>query len=161
MNFDDELKQAIERGQQRGAARKSEQAARVLTEEEFRRLHARLRLALSDHIEACVKRLPNYFPGFQYETMYGDRGWGGACSREDLRLARGVRANEYSRLELSVRPYSAAHVLDLVAKGTVRNREIFNRNYFEPLEDADEPKFFKLIDAWVLEYAELYAARTA
>jgi hypothetical protein len=50
-------------------------------------------------------------------------------------------------------------VLDLAAKGTIRNKEIFNRNYFEPLADADVQKFSELIDAWVLEYAEMYAAR--
>jgi hypothetical protein len=161
MSFDDRLKAAIERGQRRGDAASRDAAAQALTEEDFRRLHSQLRLHLSDHIEACIKRLPNYFPGFQCETMYGDRGWGGACFREDLRLARGQRTNEYSRLEVTVRPYSPMHVLDLAAKGTIRNKEVFNRNFFEQLADADEEKFRELIDAWVLEYAELFAARSA
>lgn len=160
MNFDDQLREAIERGHKRGEARAHEAAAKALTEEECRRLHSKLRLSLSDHIEACMKRLPNYFPGFQCETMFGDRGWGGACFRDDLRIARGARATDYSRLEVFVRPYSAAHVLDLAAKGTVHNREVFNRNYFEQLDDVDPQKFLKLIDAWVLEYAEMYAAKT-
>jgi hypothetical protein len=159
MNFDDRIRQAIERGHRLGDAAARDAAARAMTEEEYRRLHSQLRLALSDHIEACIQRLPNFFPGFQYETMYGDRGWGGACFREDLRLARGVRTNEYSRLEVTVRPYSTAHVLDLAARGTIRNREVFNRNFFEELEAANQQKFLDLIDAWVLEYAELYAAR--
>lgn len=161
MNFDEQLRQAIERGHQRGDSRAREAAARALTEDEYRRLHSQLRLTLSDHIESCVKRLPSYFPGFQYETMYGDRGWGGACFRDDLVLARGSRTTDYSRLEVTVRPYSSLHVLDLAAKGTIRNRELFNRNFFEPLDEADQAKFLQLIDAWVLEYAELYAARTA
>jgi hypothetical protein len=159
MSFDDQLRQAIERGHRLGDALARDAAAQAMTEEEYRRLHSQLRLALSDHIESCVQRLPNFFPGFQYETMYGDRGWGGACFREDLRLLRGVRTNEYSRLEITVRPYSTAHVLDLAARGTIRNREVFNRNFFEELEAANQQKFFDLIDAWVLEYAELYAAR--
>lgn len=161
MNFDDQLRQAIERGQKRGDSQAREAAARALTEDEYRRLHSQLRLTLSDHIEACVKKLPSFFPGFQYETMYGDRGWGGACFRDDLVLSRGARATDYSRLEVTVRPYSSLHVLDLAAKGTIRNREIFNRNYFEPLSEADQPKFLQLIDAWVLEYAEMYSARTS
>ena len=132
-----------------------------MTEEDFRRLHSQYRLALSEHIETCLKRLPNHFPGFQYETMFGDRGWGGAVSRDDLRLSRGARSTDYSRLEMTIRPYSSLHVLDLAAKGTARNKEIYNRNYFEPLEDASAAKFSELIDAWVLEYAELYAAKTA
>ncbi|MCI0360871.1 MAG: hypothetical protein L0211_20530 [Planctomycetaceae bacterium] len=159
MGFDDRLKAAILRGQRRGDAAAHEAAAQAMSEEDFRRLHSQVRLKLSDHIEACVNKLPNFFPGFQYEMMYGDRGWGGACFREDLRLARGQRTNEYSRLEVTVRPYSAAHVLDLAAKGTIRNKEVFNRNYYEELADADAEKFRELIDLWVLEYAELYASR--
>jgi hypothetical protein len=158
MTFDDRLRQAIERGHQRSAFLAREAAAKALTEEEYRRLHSELRLRLSDHIESCLTRLPNYFPGFQHETMFGDRGWGGACFRDDLVLARGSRTTTYSRLEMTIRPYSSLHVLDLAAKGTIRNREAFNRNYFEELATADEPKFRDLIDAWVLEYAELYAA---
>ena len=161
MTFDDRLRQAIERGHNRSETLARLAAAKALTEEEYRRLHSQLRLKLSEHIESCLTRLPNCFPGFQYETMYGDRGWGGACFRDDLVLNRGVRATNYSRLEVTIRPYSSVHVLDLAAKGTIRNREVFNRNYFEELATADEPKFGDLIDAWVLEYAELYAARTA
>jgi hypothetical protein len=161
MNFDDRLKQAIERGHNRGEAAAREAAAHAMTEEDFRRLHSKYRLALSEHIEACLKRLPNHFPGFQCETVFGDRGWGGACFRDDLRLARGMRGSDYSRLEMTIRPYSSLHVLDLAAKGTIRNKEVYNRNYFEPLEDAESQKFSELIDAWVLEYAELYAAKTA
>lgn len=161
MSFDDRLRQAIERGQRRGDAAAREHAARQMSEEDFRRLHSQHRLALSEHIEACVKRLPSYFPGFQYETMYGDRGWGGACFRDDLRITRGQRTTDYSRLEMTIRPYSSLHVLDLAAKGTVHNKEVFNRNYFEQLEMADPQKFSELIDVWVLEYAEMYAARSA
>jgi len=161
MNFDDRLRQAIERGQKRGESAAREAAAKAWTEEEYRRLHSQLRLRLSEHIESCLKRLPNCFPGFQYETMYGDRGWGGACFRDDLVLDRGRRTTNYSRLEVTIRPYSPLHVLDLAAKGTVQNREVFDRTYFEELATADEPKFRALVDAWVLEYAELYAARTA
>ncbi|MEX2174239.1 MAG: hypothetical protein WD872_07745 [Pirellulaceae bacterium] len=159
MDFDERLKAAIQRGHRRGDDAAHEAAAQALSEEDFRRLHSQHRLSLSEQIETCIKKLPNFFPGFQYETMYGDRGWGGACYREDLRLSRGQRTNEYSRLEVTVRPYSSLHVLDLAAKGTIRNKEIFSRNYFEPLADADVQKFHDLIDAWVLEYAEMYAAR--
>ena len=160
MSFDDRLRQAIERGHERSQQAAQDAAAKALTEEEYRRLHSTRRLALSDHIEACVKRLPNFFPGFQYETMYGDRGWGGACFRDDLVLTRGSRSTNYSRLEITVRPYTSYHVLDLAAKGTIHNREAFNRNYFEELATADEPKFRDLVDAWVLEYAEMYSAKT-
>ena len=161
MSFDDRLRQAIVRGQRRSEAAAHEAAVRALTEEEYRRLHSQRRLTLSEHVESCLKRLPNFFPGFQYETMYGDRGWGGACFRDDLVITRGTRSNNYSRLEVTVRPYSQLHVLDLAAKGTIHNKEVFNRTYFEELATADEHKFEELIDAWVLEYAELYAARTA
>ena len=84
-------------------------------------------------------RGPNVFPGYQYETIYGDKGWGGACFRDDLRIAGGQRTSNYSRLEMTVRPYSPSlHVLELAAKGTIRNKEAFNRNYYEKLEEVDE-----------------------
>jgi hypothetical protein len=159
MDFDEKLHNAIERGQRRSDARAEAQRRAALTEEECKRLHGQYRLQLSDRIEECMKRLPNHFPGFRYETMYGDRGWGAACFRDDIRLARGSRASDYSRLEMTVRPYSSLHVLELTAKGTVRNKEVYTRNFFEPLGEVDIDKFLGLVDAWVLEYAEVYAAQ--
>ncbi len=162
MSFEDRLQKAIQRGQRRGQAKAREAEAQALTEEELKRLHSQHRLQLSEYIEKCVHQLPNVFPGFRYGTIFGDRGWGAACSRDDLRLTGGGRReNDYSRLELTVRPFSSLHVLELAAKGTVRNKEIFNRNRFEKLEDADVDDFAELVDVWVLEYAELYAASDA
>jgi hypothetical protein len=161
MNFEDRLHKAIERGQRRSEARRIAAAAEAMSEEELKRLHSKYRLQLSEHIEKCVRQVPNYFPGFRYETLYGERGWGAACSRDDLRVTgEGRRKNDYSRLEMTVRPTTSASVLDLAAKGTIRNKEVFNRNYFEKLPDIDLDKFLELIDLWILEYAELYAAKT-
>lgn len=160
MSFEDRLHKAIERGKRRSDAKRSEAEARALTQEELKRLHSTYRLQLSEHIESCVKQLPSFFPGFRFETLFGERGWGAACSRDDLRVSRGRRqANDYSRLELTVRPASHMNVLDLAAKGTIRNKEVFNRNYFDKLEDVDLDKFSEMIDLWVVEYAELYAAK--
>lgn len=157
-DFDDRLQRAIQRGQRKGES--TEQAAReqAWTEEEFRRRHSQFRLQLSEHIEFCVRKLPQHFPGFQYETIFGERGWGAACSRDDVRIEAGRRGTTYSRLELTVRPYTSYHVLDLVAKGTINNKEVFNRNYYETIADADPQKFIEIIDLWVIEFAELYAA---
>lgn len=160
MSFEERLQKAIERGKRRSEANRSEAEARRLTEEELKRLHSSYRLQLSEHIESVVRQLPNFFPGFRLETIFGERGWGAACSRDDLRvLGGGRRENDYSRLELTVRPASSMHVLDLAAKGTIRNKEVFNRTFFEKLEDVDLDKFLELVDVWVLEYAELYAAK--
>lgn len=158
-DFEQRLQQAIERGQRRGDAAAQAAHQKALSEEELRLLHSRHRLQLSEHIEECLTKLPNFFPGFHCETIFGDRGWGAACSRDDIRLDRGHRASDYSRLEMTVRPYSSAHILELTAKGTVRNKELFARNFFEKLADVDIAKFVGMVDAWVLEYAELYAAK--
>jgi hypothetical protein len=159
MDFNERLQQAVDRGQRRGHLHREEAAARVWGEEELKRLHGQYRLQLSEHIENCLQRLPHHFPGFQCETIYGERGWGGACSRDDLRMAsRGRRTSDFSRLEVTVRPFSHLHVLELNAKGTIRNKEVFSRTHFEPVVDADPAKFLELIDLWILEYAELYAA---
>lgn len=160
MDFEQRLKKAIERGQRRGDAQTLAEEARTVNEEELKRLHSLYRLELSEHIEKCIRSLPQHFPGFQVETIFGERGWGAACRRDDLRMfRRGQRENYYSRLEITVRPYSPLQILELSAKGTVHNKELLTRQYHEPLGDADPAKFLELIDAWILEFAELYAAR--
>jgi hypothetical protein len=158
-NFEDRLSKAIERGQTRNAAREHAERLKQLTAEELKQLHTRYRLHFSEHIEQCVRRLPQHFPGFQCETVFGERGWGVACSRDDLVPGpAGRRMSSYSRLEMTIRPYSPALVVELAAKGTIRNKEIFNRQHFELVNEVDEDTFLNLIDAWVLEYAEQYAA---
>ena len=79
-------------------------------------------------------------------------------NRDDLRLGPDGRRSVFSRLEMAIRPYSSAHVLELVARGTVANREIFNRSHFQRLAEADVSVFRELIDLWLLEYAEQFAA---
>ncbi len=160
MDFEKRLQNAIERGYRRGDAQAEEEAARALSEDELKSMHSRYRLQLSEHIEACIRQLLTHFPGFEMETIYGERGWGAACRRDDLRLfSRTQRESYYSRLEITVRPYSSSNMLDLTAKGTVHNRELFNRQHFKPLAEASIDDFLERVDAWVLEYAELYAAQ--
>jgi hypothetical protein len=159
MDFDERLQRAVERGKRRQAAHAEEARARALSAEELKRLHSQIRLELSDHIEQCVKRLAAHFPGFQTEIIFGEKGWGAAGNRDDLRVTSGGRReNEFSRLEVTVRPFSSYHVVDLQAKGTVRNKEILTRRHYDAIVDAEPEHFKELIDAWVLEYAELYAA---
>ena len=62
-------------------------------------------------------------------------------------------------LEVLIRPFADVHILNLVAKATIRNEEIFNRSQYEPLADADVTSFRDTIDRWVLEFAERYAAK--
>ncbi|RCS40626.1 hypothetical protein DTL42_24970 [Bremerella cremea] len=158
-DFEDRLKRAIERGEKRNDMKRRAAAEAALSEEQCRELHGSLRLKLSDYIAQCLEKLPNYFPGFEYETLFGDKGWGGACVRDDIDLGSGKRRNLYSRLEMAIKPYSSVHVLELVAKGTVRNKELFNRSHFEKLSEVNEADFRDLIDLWIVEYAEQYSAK--
>lgn len=158
MDFEERLQRAIQRGQRRHQSSAAEARAKALSEDDLKRMHSQIRLELSEYIEQCLKRLAGHFPGFQVETLYGDRGWGAACSRDDLRVAAGRRTNVFSRFELAVRPFSSYHVVDLQAKGTVRNRELLSRRHFENIADTDAARFKELIDTWVVEYAELYSA---
>lgn len=159
MDFEQRLQKAIQRGQRSSDLRSHEAQLQQLSEEELKRLHVQYRLQLSEHIEQCLKQLPQHFPGFDYETIYGERGWGAACRRDDIRITGGRRQNDYSRLEMTIRPYTQTQVVELTAKATIRNKEVFNRTHFEKIEDADPAKFVELVDIWVLEYAELYAAK--
>ena len=159
MKFQDRLQKAIDRGHRSRDERQREQAAEALSEEECKRLHSQYRLELTEHIEKVLHQLSDQFPGFQLETVMGDRGWGAAVVRDDVNLGRrNERDNLYSRLELVVRRYGPHQVLDLAAKGTARNKEIFKRNHFQGLSEVDLDGFHELVDLWVLQYAEQYAA---
>lgn len=160
MDFNERLEKAIQRGQRSQDAEARARAEAAMNVEELKRLHTKYRLQLSDHIEQCLRELPRHIPGFRYETMVGDRGWGAALNRDDLTLRDGKRENHFSRLEIVVRPFSASNVLDVAAKGTIRNRELFNRSQYQALADVDIAGFKEQIDRWVLEYAELYAAKS-
>ncbi|MBI1248540.1 hypothetical protein GC197_11960 [bacterium] len=157
-DFEDRLKRAVERGEKRSDAKRRAAQQAAMSEEQYRDLHSQLRLRLSDYIEKCLRKIPNHFPGFQYETLFGDQGWGGACVRDDLDLTKGKRQNLYSRIELAIRPYSSVHVLELAAKGMIRNKELFNRTHYEKLGEVEEEDFRDLIDLWIVEYAEQYSA---
>ena len=160
MDFEQRLQRAINRGVDRSDDKARKERDEKISEEEFRRLHGEHRLQLAEHIEQCVQKLSSHFPGFRYETIYGDKGWGAACYRDDVAVGRRGRDNFYSRLEMTIRPLSSVHVLDLAAKATIRNKEVFKRNHFEALTNLDADQFIEFVDVWVLEYAELYAARS-
>jgi hypothetical protein len=160
MDFQQRLEKAIQRGQRSQDATARARAEQAISAEDLKRLHSQYRLELSDHIEQCVKQLPQHFPGFRYETLAGSRGWGAAINRDDLSLTNGRRENLFSRLEMGVRPFSPSHVLELVAKGTIRNKEIYNRNQYQMLTHVDIASFREVIDRWILEYAELFAAKS-
>ena len=159
-DFESRLKKAIERGERRGDKRAQEARAKALSEAECRRLHTKYRLELSERIERCLRQLADHMPGFRFETVVGERGWGAAVSRDDAGARRGSgRRNYFSRLEMTIRPASSYHVLDLTAKATIRNKELFNRSHYQRLTEVDPTSFAEMIDIWVLEYAELYAAK--
>jgi hypothetical protein len=161
MDFNERLEKAIERGRRVSSAAHQAAAEQAMSEEELKRLHGQARLKISDHIEACLRKLPDHFPGFRYETIVGDRGWGAGVSRDDFGRTRdNTRENFFSRLEMTVRPFSSYHVLEIAAKGTIRNKEIFNRTHFQRLLEADPTAFCEMIDHWILEFAELYAAKS-
>lgn len=159
MDFEKRLEKAIERGQQTRHAKGREEAERALNAEELKSLHTQCRLDLSEHVERCLRKLADRFLGFQFETVV-DNGWGAKITRDDLSAGPGRTAQSlFSRLEMVVRPYSDAHIVELVVKGTIRNKEVLNRSHYQFLSQVDLQSFRELIDLWVLEYAEKYAAR--
>jgi hypothetical protein len=161
MDFKQRLQKATQRGQQTRDQRRREETAKALSEEECRRMHTSLRLELNEHIEACLRQLADNFPGFQFQTVVKDRGWGAAVSRDDVAFGGGSgRRNVFSRLEIVVRPFNEFHVLELATKGTVRNKEFLTRNHFEHLGEADLDSFKEMVDLWTLEFAEQYASES-
>ena len=159
MEFQQRLQKAIERGQRAGDARAQELREKELSEKELQRLHTQYRLELCEHIERCMTQLADQFPGFQTESIVGERGWGAAISRDALQLSRSSgRSTQFSRLEIYVRAFSSAHVLELAAKGTINNREVYNRSQYQKLTEADLHLFNETVDNWALDYAEQLAS---
>lgn len=158
-DFENRLKSAIQRGRHRSERHEAAARAAQLSEEEFKRLHTKYRLALSERIEEAIEGVAHHFPGFRTEVLYGEVGWGAACYRDDLQIVAGRRSNLYSRLEMTIPPLSAYHVLELRGKATVANKEHFNRSHFVPLVEVDIEEFLRLIDAWAIDYAEFYASK--
>jgi len=159
MDFDKRLERAISRGHQARDSEGRQRAEKEVSEEDFRNIHSRCRLDLTEHIESCLRKLDDHFPGFRFETIVDEDGWGARISRDDFRGRRGREAaNEYSRFEMVIRPFGTARIVELAAKATVRNREIFNRTHYQFLSQIQLDAFNETIDLWVLEFAELYAA---
>jgi len=158
MDFRERLQRAAERGQQTRDAEARRAAAQAMSAEEWRRLHCEYRLTLTEQIESCLKQLAENFPGFRLETVVDEKGWGAAVNRDDLLLQGGRRTSLFSRLTMTISPHNDYHVLELVAKGAVRNKENFSRNHYQLLKEADLESFTQLIEQWTLDYAELYAA---
>ena len=159
MDFQERLEKAIERGRRAGSARARAEVEKALTEKELARLHSQYRLELSEQIETGLRQLADHFPGFRFETIIGERGWGAGISRDDIEVRSGTRTNYFTRFEMLIRPASTYHVLDLAAKATIRNKELFNRSHFQRLAEVDLTSFTEMIDLWLLECAELYAAK--
>ena len=160
MEFHQRLQKAIERGQRASAVRAQAEHDRAINEKELQRLHTQYRLELSERIERCLKNVADQCPGFFYEDIVDERGWGGAIRRDDLRLGPAGRSSAYSRLEMVIRPYTESRVLELICKATVLDREVFNRSQYHRLPEADPTCFAEMIDNWALEFAELYAAKS-
>jgi hypothetical protein len=161
MDFEKRLERALSRGANTRSSEEQAQSDRKLSDEQLHTEHSRCRLELSEQIESCLRKLADYIPGFRFEIVVSDAGWGARVSRDDIALGRGRSpGTEYSRLEILVRPFNSTHILELVGKGTIRNKEVFQRNHFQFLSQVDLQSLVNLVDLWVLEYAEMYAART-
>jgi hypothetical protein len=159
MDFQKRLEKAIERGQRAGDARAEAETRKRLDEQELRRLHTQYRLDLSEHIERCLRQVPDQLPGFDFESVASERGWGAAVSRDDITGGRKAPVSrQFSRMEIVIRPINEYFLLDMSAKATVRNRERFHRNHYQQLSEVDIRSFLELIDLWILEFAEAYAS---
>jgi len=157
--FEERLKKAVARGSSKAESLLSEEQRKKQEAEEHKRLHAKYRLELSERIESVVKKLIDLFPGFRYQSVFGESGWGSACARDDLVFEKGMRSNKYSRFELVVRPVNEFFVLDIQAKGTIADRELLTRALYQPLGQVDIERFNKAVDDWAIAYAELYATK--
>lgn len=157
MDFEKRLKHAINKGRAAKDEETRQEVGKKMSEEEFRNLHLKYRLELTEHIDSCLKKLADHFPGFQFSTVMGEEGWGSRITRDDVNLSRGKARTLYSRLEMIVRPFTETHIIELVAKATIRNKETFNRSHYQFVAEADLQSFQDLMDLWILEFAEQFS----
>ncbi|MCH9655889.1 MAG: hypothetical protein K0U86_01560 [Planctomycetes bacterium] len=158
MDFEKRLKHAINKGRAAKDEELQQDVGKKMSEEEFRNLHLKYRLELTEHIDACLKKLTDHFPGFQFKTLMEEDGWGSRITRDDVSLSTGKKAQSlYSRLEMIVRPFTETHIIELVAKATIRNKETYNRSHYQFVAEADMQSFQDLIDIWILEFAEEFS----
>lgn len=179
MDLERRLEQAIQRGQKTRVLQGQEAAERALTEEELKSRYSAARLNLSEYIETSLKKLMDHFPGFRFETVVDDSGWGARISRDDLHISPAAldalfsgsdyrskptgmkRENLYSRFQMLVRPLSTqAKIIEITAKGTIRNKEIVNRTHFQFLAQLNEQGLRDVFDNWCIEYAEHFAVQS-
>lgn len=159
MDFDARLQRAIERGEKAKEVRGRVAEAEKLTTEELKALHSTYRLEMTEHVEDTLKKLADHLPGFEYQAVYSEDGWGARLVRDELYLEPGSKAEtHYSRLEVLVTPFSPSAIIEVTVKGTVRNREMLNRKHYQRLAEVDLNAFKELIDQRILEFAEVYTA---
>lgn len=89
-DFDQQLQKAIQRGLQVKNAADAAAVADAVTEEQLRNRHSAFRNELTEHIERCLNSLCDHFPGFEFQTVINEKGWGARISRDDLRPGRGI-----------------------------------------------------------------------
>ncbi len=160
MDFEKQLEQAIERGQQRNTKREQDREAKDRSADDLKRRHNDFRLHLSEHIEKGLKSLAERFPGYEYDIIYGSKGWGGAIYRTDLKAGPdGKFGSFFSRLELTVRALNDYNVVNIAGKGTISDRELFSWNHFEDIEDAAMEAFEVKLNSWMIQFAEQFASR--
>jgi len=159
MDFEQRIRRAIDHGKQTLASEQSSLSKQQATEEDMKAVHSAARLEMTEHIENCLKKLTDYFPGFEFETVIDEAGWGARIRRDNIELNRGVSERHYSHLEMLIRPFSSAQLIDLSAKATIRNKELFARSHFQRLAERDLDSFSNLIDLWILEFVEAYSSQ--
>ncbi|WP_339732517.1 hypothetical protein [uncultured Gimesia sp.] len=158
MDFEKRLQHAINKGRAAKNEEIQQAVGKKMSEEEFKNLHLKYRLEMTDHIDGGLRKLADHFPGFQFNTLMEEEGWGSRITRDDVSLGAGKKAQSlYTRLEMVVRPFTETHIIELVAKATIRNKETFNRSHYQFVAEADMDSFKDLVDLWILEFAEQFS----
>ena len=158
MSFRERLQRATERGKQARAAQLNEAAAKALSEEECRRLHSQYRLALTEHIEKCLREMADNFPGFRMETVVDESGWGAAVSRDDFRMEGGRARHVLQPPAARGQPVQHVPRARHRREGHGAEQGSAEPQSLQRLADVDLQSFRELMEQWVLDYAELYSA---
>ena len=159
MNLKAGIRRAIARGKKRAAVREAVSSKRKLSAQKCEQIHTDLRMQLINRLDECFKSIVSQFPEFHAQMVASDAGWGVRLTTTPppAKSKRGA-ISDGATFELLVSPLQETPILELVSKAKVRDQEVFQRSYSQPLSSADTTLLFSVIEQWCCDFVEGYVA---
>jgi hypothetical protein len=157
-DFRSRIQRAVNSGKGADRGRAAEKREARQAGRKIRELHENFDGELRPHIHTCLEELNREFPAFDMQEVYNEKGRGYALARDDaIRGGSERRDRYYSRLEIYVHHFKDHGYLEVSAKGSIRNKEKYERSEDDRLETLEIDLFKRFVERVVVEYAHDFA----